>query len=148
MSKRVSAAACGKMILFGEHAVVYGRPAMAVPVTQVRATATIEPGGHGLTIHAADVERLFVGSRQSGDPLAAMVRLTLAHMNCPQPDLKITSTRRYPSPADWAAGRRYPRPSCERWRSGGARLDTPKSMRWCTKWKNCIMAHPAVSITR
>ena len=50
------ATAPGKAILFGEHAVVYGQPAIAVPVTQVRATATIEPAlpGQGLTLGARE----------------------------------------------------------------------------------------------
>lgn len=50
------ATAPGKVILFGEHAVVYGQPAVAVPVTQVRATATVSDSSRpGVYIIAPDL---------------------------------------------------------------------------------------------
>jgi mevalonate kinase len=52
-----SASAPGKIILFGEHAVVYGHPALAVPVTQVQATATVARSARrGIWIEAPNID--------------------------------------------------------------------------------------------
>jgi mevalonate kinase len=70
----------GKVILFGEHAVVYGQPAIAVPVTQVQARATVEtdPEGQGITIIAEDLERSYsLEQAPPDDALPAIVVSTL-----------------------------------------------------------------------
>ncbi len=95
-----SAHACGKVILFGEHAVVYGRPAIAVPVAQVEARATIEQGsfGQGIEVNAPDLgKRIVVREAGDGEPLAHIVRLTMRAMHRDDdPDLTITVTSSVP----------------------------------------------------
>ena len=88
----IQASASGKIILFGEHSVVYNRPAIAVPVTQVQATATIEPAEQGITIRALDTNQVIsvdTGRYVPADPLAAIVRVTLEHLRVSQADLSI-----------------------------------------------------------
>jgi mevalonate kinase len=71
--------ACGKIILFGEHAVVYGRPALAVPLSQLRARAVVEPRAeNGIVIHARDLKRdILVDPTNVEDALVTITRLTL-----------------------------------------------------------------------
>lgn len=74
---RTTASAPGKVILYGEHAVVYGYPAIAAPVTQVRATATVCDGDTpGVRLLAPDVGRdVWLADAREDDALAAAVRL-------------------------------------------------------------------------
>lgn len=83
----VSASAPGKIILFGEHAVVYGRPALAVPVTQVQATATVTDSSRsGIFLEAPDIG-LFssLESLLSDHPLAAIIYSVLSALGIDSP---------------------------------------------------------------
>lgn len=89
----VTATAPGKVILAGEHAVVYGRPAIAAPVWQVVATATITATapGAGCTLVASDLGQVLqLADAGDNEPLAVVTRLTLARLGVAHmPDWRI-----------------------------------------------------------
>lgn len=87
-----SASAPAKVILCGEHAAVYGQPAIAVPLASLRATAAVTPG-RGLTIIAADLNEqlpLTVDSGVVDNALLRTAQLVLEKLHAPPPDLTIT----------------------------------------------------------
>ncbi len=96
----ITITAPGKIILFGEHAVVYNRPAIAAPLAQVRARAVAMaeprwvPGR--VMIQAPDLNRQsFLDDLPQSDPLALAIRLVLSEtgiVRFPACTLRVSST--------------------------------------------------------
>ena len=85
----------GKIILFGEHAVVYGKPAIAIPVSGMRASAWSEPGEGKLTINALDLNEK-IGLENKASQFSVLAQALLAKTKQKEPNLTINLTSKLP----------------------------------------------------
>ncbi|HEY3310133.1 MAG TPA: mevalonate kinase [Anaerolineales bacterium] len=92
-----TASAPGKIILFGEHAVVYNRPALAVPVTQVHADVEVSASQRpGVWINAPDISlNSNLLALPPGDALRSAVEAVFRALDVnshPALNIRVTST--------------------------------------------------------
>jgi mevalonate kinase len=94
------ASACAKAILVGEHAVVYGRPGIAVPLASLRATASLSPSnprGSGVFVDAPDLGRRgYPDEDPALRPLGLAVEVAFARLGRPLPALTLRISSRIP----------------------------------------------------
>jgi mevalonate kinase len=82
---RSTAQAPGKLILCGEHAVVYRQPAIALPVSGVGATASVTRTAHGVTLSLPDLDEQWRLDERPEYPLSVLVAHTLDTLAIDEP---------------------------------------------------------------
>ena len=76
MMRIAEQSACGKSILLGEHAVVYGQPAIAIPMEDVRAFAWIEENDDKkeITVQAVDLGEEIAIEKESEHQFSVVIK--------------------------------------------------------------------------
>jgi mevalonate kinase len=109
VSNRASASAPAKLILCGEHAVVYARPAIALPLAGIRARADVAAGrtGAGIVVYARDLGRRWRVAEGSDHPISELIASVLAKLGRPLDrtlDLKISIRSTIPIASGMGSG--------------------------------------------
>ena len=103
----LTVSAPAKVILFGEHAVVYGQPALAVPVSSIRVTVSVTPSAATPIFAAGDWTRDFpsdIHADQLTNPVLRMAKLTAAHLRIDVPPARYEIASQIPVASGLGSG--------------------------------------------
>ncbi|NCC36294.1 MAG: mevalonate kinase, partial [Chloroflexia bacterium] len=102
----LSQSAPSKLILCGEHAVVYGQPALAVPLGELRAYAEVSAGapGSGVYFVAPDLGEAWYAHVKPEHPLSELALAVLASFGVTQADLVLSLHAEIPLASGMGSG--------------------------------------------